>query len=162
MIGRVFFPMPVSYYRSTLTTALKDNENRNTLSKRWWLLSMSCAPLPEGAGLVFKPSGAPDSLRTQVHILAALTQSFIPLQRINWIPGYLLSFRWALKTQRLSLVAGDVGVFPVLLSLPWVPEPGLVPDVTHSPLKKDVYLGLSFLSSCCFFASMTWPAAFTP
>lgn len=82
--------MPVSYYRSTLTTALKDNENRNTLSKTRWLLSMSCAPRPDGAGLVFKPSGAPDSLRTQVHILAALTQSFIPLQRINWIPGYLL------------------------------------------------------------------------
>lgn len=157
--------MPVSYYRSTLTTVLKDNENRNTLFKRRWLLSMSCAPLPEGAGLVFKPSGAPDSLRTQVHILAALTQSFIPLQRINWIPGYLLRRCLSdepLKPKGCLWLLGMLEFFPVLLSLPWVPEPGLVPDVTHSPLKKDVYLGLSFLSSCCFFASMTWPAAFTP
>ena len=40
------------------------------------------------------------------------------------------------------MAAGNVGVLPVLLSLPWVPEPGLVPDVTHSPLKRDLSLGL--------------------
>lgn len=51
------------------------------------------------------------------------------------------------------MVTGDVGV-PVLLSSPWLPEPGPAPDVTHLPSKRNVYLGLSSLSSCCFFASM--------
>lgn len=46
------------------------------------------APLPEGARLVFKPSEL--TLRTRVHILAALSQSFILPQRINWILGYLV------------------------------------------------------------------------
>lgn len=51
---------------------------------------------------------------------------------------------------------------PVLLSLPWVPEPGLVPDVTRSPLKGDLSWGLFLFSSCCFFASISRPAAFIP
>lgn len=33
-LSAFFFPMPVSYYHSTLTTALNDNENRNILFKR--------------------------------------------------------------------------------------------------------------------------------
>lgn len=123
------------------------------------------APLPAGAGLVFKtiltrlpqnPGSHPCSIESAFHSSA---ENKLNTRRLS----VRVSFRWALKTQRLPLAAGNVGALPVLLSLPWVPEPGLLPDVTHSPLKTDLSLGLfSPLSSCCFFASISRPAAFTP
>lgn len=164
MIWVLFSPMPVSCYRSTLTTALNDNENRNTLFKRRWLLSMpfSIYALPAWRGWVSVETIRSDSLRTQVHILAALTAFYSSAEnKLNTrlFSGWV-SFRWGLKTQRLSVATGDIGVL-VLLSLVWVLEPGLAPDVTHLPLKRDVYLGLSSFRSRCFLASMMRPAVFT-
>lgn len=111
--GRIFFPMPVSYYHSTLTTALNDNENRNILFKRRWLLSMSFTirvlPCLQGAGLVFKtiltgssePSSHPCSIESAFHSSAE--------NKLNTRLFSVGVFQMSLKTQRLSLTLGMLG-----------------------------------------------------
>lgn len=122
------------------------------------VLQCVCAPLPEGAGWAFKPSAPTHSEPKFISLQHWLSLLFSAENKLN--TSVWVSFRWDLKTQRLSVACGDIGVL-VLLSLVWVTEPGLAPDVTHSPLKRDAYLGLSSFRYCCFLASMMWPAAFT-
>jgi hypothetical protein len=81
-----FFPfMPVSYYRSTLTTALNDNENRSTLYKAMAACPFAYVSLPQGDGGVSKQPTLHSS--EPKFILAASTRSFLLLQRINSIPA---------------------------------------------------------------------------
>lgn len=151
--------MPASYYRSTLTTALNDNENRNTLFKRRWLLSMSFSvyvlPCLKGPGERLKH---PLRLTQNPSLFPCSIDSvFYSLQRTNWIPVCGCLSDETLKP-RGSL--WPVGTLEFLSCCPWSEFQNLAwPQMSQTRLWGEMIIR-AFLPSGTA-VSMMWPAAFT-